>query len=670
MNRIRQAISSVLVIALVSMGMTMSVQAQRRTSRMSDRQIGELIRRVETDADTFRQTLNTALDRSRYDGSRTEDNINTYVRDFESATAQLRTRFDARSSVAADVENVLRQAANINSFMLNTRLNSRAQSDWALVRTDLSALADAYSVAWNWDQNTRPSDTAGNTFPSNNGRQRPYRINDREVDAIISRIETGANNFRASLDTALDRNRRYDGTRTEDNINDFVRNFENATDQLRTRFNNRQAVAADVQNVLSSASSIDTFMRNNRLSPRAQNSWSTLRTDLSALANAYSIAWNWDNRNSFPTTGGVYGNGNTGVVGINGGLTGTYRLDPSRSDNARDVADRATRNLPTTDRQRIYDRVLARLESPDQIAIERRGMTVNIASTRAPQTTFDADGSERVEQLPNGRTSRVRASLNGEQLVVSSAGVRENDFTVTFDPIENGRRLRVTRQIYNERLGQNPVIVQNIYDRTSDVARFDIYNGSQTFPNDTTGNSNGNGGFIINNGDTLVAVLNTDLSTRQSQNGDRFSMTVREPTQYEGATIEGTISNVNRSGRVSGRSEMSLNFDTIRLRNGQTYQFAGFVDSIRTLSGETVKVDNEGTVKDDNQTDKTVQRAAIGTAVGAIIGAIAGGGKGAAIGAVLGGGAGAGSVYVQGQDDLQLLKGTEVTIRASAPNNR
>lgn len=56
-----------------------------------------------------------------------------------------------------------------------------------------------------------------------------------------------------------------------------------------------------------------------------------------------------------------------------------------------------------------------------------------------------------------------------------------------------------------------------------------------------------------------------------------------------------------------------------------------------------------------------------GTAVGAIIGAIAGGGKGAAIGAIVGAGGGAGSVYVQGRDDLDLTRGTALTIRSSGP---
>jgi phage tail tape-measure protein len=112
---------------------------------------------------------------------------------------------------------------------------------------------------------------------------------------------------------------------------------------------------------------------------------------------------------------------------------------------------------------------------------------------------------------------------------------------------------------------------------------------------------------------------------------------------------------------------MTLNFDSIRLRNGNSSRFAGLVESVRTAQGDTVNVDNEGVVRDDNQTTKTVERTAIGTAVGAIIGAIAGGGKGAAIGAIVGAGGGAGSVYVQGRDDLDLARGSELTIRVTGP---
>jgi hypothetical protein len=233
---------------------------------------------------------------------------------------------------------------------------------------------------------------------------------------------------------------------------------------------------------------------------------------------------------------------------------------------------------------------------------------------------------------------------------------------VTFNPIDNGARLSVTRRVYVQGLSR-PVVVQSIYERTADVAQFDMNTGPQGYPTTTTSG----GEFIVPNGQTLVAVLNDDVSTANAREGDRFTLTVRQPSNLEGATIDGRVTQIERSGRVSGRSQMTLNFDNIRLRDGRSYRFAGILESVRTAQGDTVRIDNEGGVRDENQTTKTVQRAAIGTAVGAIIGAIAGGGKGAAIGAIVGAGGGAGSVYVQGRADLLLTRGTELSIRATGP---
>lgn len=173
--------------------------------------------------------------------------------------------------------------------------------------------------------------------------------------------------------------------------------------------------------------------------------------------------------------------------------------------------------------------------------------------------------------------------------------------------------------------------------------------------------------FTIPDGTAVVAVLNRELSTKTAQDGDRFTARVTSPARYRGAVISGTVSGANRGGRVQGRSGMTLDFDRIRM-NGRSYDFAGTVESVRTPNGQTVRVDNEGSVEEgESRGSTTAKRSGIGAAAGAVIGAIAGGGKGAAIGAVVGGGAGAGSVYAQGTDDLEMRAGTRMTIRASAP---
>jgi hypothetical protein len=436
---------------------------------------------------------------------------------------------------------------------------------------------------------------------------------------------------------------------------------------------------------------VDSFLTRRGPDARTAREWANLRTDLNSLGSYYGVSWrpyqntypNQNSGNTYPNSGNTYPNTgntypNTGNQyprqnqGFGNRLTGTYQLDVANSDNPSDAAQRAVRNLPFRDRQQVLDSLTRRLEAPDRIAIERQGRTINIASSRAPQITITADGREQVETMPSGAQVRARATLNGEQLMVSTSGDRANDFTVTFDPINNGQRLTVIRRVSNDRL-TTPVVVQSVYNRTSDVAQFDVYDrggynstvGNSGYPNSNRPTS---GEFVVPDNTQLVAVLDNDLRTETTQKNDRFTMTVNSPAQYQGAVIEGYVSDISRSGRISGRSGMTFNFDTIRLRNGQTYKFAGVVDNVRTASGESVRVDNEGTVQDkDSRGNTTAQRAAIGTAVGAIIGAIAGGGKGAAIGAVVGAGAGAGSVYVQGRDELELQRGSEVTVRASAP---
>lgn len=479
-------------------------------------------------------------------------------------------------------------------------------------------------------------------------QQRAYRANEQQVGQLLRRIDSRSTLFRQSLEAALNQSR-FDTTRAENNITGFVRDFEAAAARLRERFNQRQEVADDAREVLNRAAYIDGFMQRQSLAPAAERNWIVLRSDLNLLARYHNVAWNWNNRPDLP---------GQSAPAIR--LTGTYRLDAARSDNVSTVTTEATRELSPQERQRLHRVIMRRLESPEMLGIERNGRNVTIASTRAPQITFEADGRERTEQTRRGRSVTVNATLNGDQLVISSTGDRGNDYTVSFDPIENGRRLRVTRRIDINGLSE-PVTVNSVYSKTSEVAQLNLYRETPV-----VGEARRN--FIVPDGTQLFATLNNALTTRQSREGDRFTLTVQSPSQYQGAVIEGYLSQVDRAGQLSGRAEVSLNFERIRLRNGATYNFDGYIESVRTPDGEDVRVDNEGNVSErDSQTGRTLGRTGIGAAIGAVIGAIAGGGKGAAIGAAIGAGAGAGSVFVQGRDDLELMSGTQFTIHARSP---
>jgi len=611
--------------------------------------IRDVVRRIQSRTDSLQRAVQNASDRNAY----RVDDLNRMVSDFSAATNQLDQRLSSGRANSSDARGVLDRAANIDNFFLNNRVGSGTQNQWQSMRADLDQLANYFNLTTSWG--------TGNTGSYNNGGYNNYNLNDVQMRQLIDRLNTRSATFSRYFRNDL--NRQND--RSANDVRSHLSEFETSLSQLRNRVNSRQSQSSDARDLLDHASYLNSYVTARQLSYQTENNWSLLRQDLDTLANAYNVAWNWSNQ-----PGGVYNNGdynNGRDPGRNNGrradLTGTFRLNTSRGDDARQAVDAVTRNLSLAERQRVYDALLRRLDPPQMLALDRSGNSVTIASTRAPQINFTADGREQVETTQSGRSARVRASFDGDVLTISRTGERANDFTVTFDPVENGRSLLVTRTLYSDRLTQ-PVTVRTYYDRTSDVAQLNIYDTNRE---NVPGGSTASGTFVIPNGTELVGVLNNDLSTETAHENDRFTMTVRSPGQYEGATIEGYVANVDRSGRISGRSQMTLDFDTIRMRDGSTYRFAGILENVRTPNGDVVRIDNEGAVRDSDQTNKTVTRTAIGTAVGAIIGAIAGGGKGAAIGAVVGAGAGAGSVYVQGRNDLDLNAGTEVTVRSTGP---
>ena len=162
-------------------------------------------------------------------------------------------------------------------------------------------------------------------------------------------------------------------------------------------------------------------------------------------------------------------------------LTGVYRLDSMNSDKLFSLLSEADTNLPYAKQQRFFDDLTIRLTSPDQLAIEQRGSTISIASSRAPRLTLNADGRERAESGEKGRTIRTLASLESGQLVVRSDGEGADAFYVAFEPLDDGRRLRVTRRITTDGLNQ-PIIVRSIYNKVSDVARWSIFEESLSPP--------------------------------------------------------------------------------------------------------------------------------------------------------------------------------------------
>ncbi len=507
------------------------------------------------------------------------------------------------------------------------------------------------------------------------GQSDAQRRNERETRDIVRSLNSKIDDFQYGLEYQL--NTSSADPRDTGNISADLRDLQDKVTAFDENLTAKRENRDDVSNILSSARTIDQFLNSNQQNRKLQTDWAGIRTLLNRLATSYGVPADWNGGGSgYPTT-----NRNTSgypapgrSTSFNSGLTGTYQLDTAKSENTADIISNS--NVGNVQRQDLE----SKLEAPEQIALDVRGNQVTIASTKSPAITIIADGREKSENS-GGRTIRVRATLRGEELTLSSLG-GDTDYTVTFVPADGGRTMKVTRRITTEYLTET-LFADSVYHKTDAVAGLGIEpntvqdNGtySSNDPGDRTGTYGGTpsintpriGEFVVPNGTIVTAVLENEVNTKVSQNNDRFRMTVQSPDEYRGAVIEGYLSGVGRSGKISGSSNFTLNFERITMRDGRAYDFAGSLQGIKDQYGKVVKVDTEGTARGDSQTRETVKRGGIGAGIGAIIGVIAGGGKGAAIGAILGGGAGAGSVIYQGRDDVQLMKGSTITVQSSSP---
>lgn len=286
-----------------------------------------------------------------------------------------------------------------------------------------------------------------------------------------------------------------------------------------------------------------------------------------------------------------------------------------------------------------------------------------------PLVSAQAQQRSRTPQLGGARTAFEGGYASGYQ---DGFNAGQNDYRSRLNrDFREADQYRRADRGYNSRLGDFNAY-QDGYRLGYEMAYLDGYYGrpfSSRVPTNAfelrEPNTVGRMDALDVPDNTLVRLrLNEQLNTKTSRQGDRFTARVLDLRGFEGATVAGHIATLNRSGRMTGRTEMSLAFDTITMPDGRTGSFHGQVEEVH--ASDSVKaVDQEGNVESSSRTRDTTVRSGGGAALGAIIGAIAGGGRGAAIGAVIGAGVGAGSVYVQGQKDLLLEPGSEMTVRTA-----
>ena len=175
--------------------------------------------------------------------------------------------------------------------------------------------------------------------------------------------------------------------------------------------------------------------------------------------------------------------------------------------------------------------------------------------------------------------------------------------------------------------------------------------------------------FQVDPGTHVPLSLINSVSTKNAAPGDRVYLETVFPILAggrivipPGSYVAGTITNVKRPGKVKGRGEFYVRFDSLTLPNGVTRDFRARVSQLDGRANEELDR-NEGAIKSEGNKSGDARTVAEATVAGASIGALAGSAAGAAgMGAGIGAAAGAtaglvGVLFTRGPEAV-LAKGT------------
>jgi ribosomal protein S15P/S13E len=260
-----------ILLIVVAMVLTVGVSNAQVKQKITDEQLSDLLGRIETSASHFAKSADTAMDKGGYNGSARENELNDILKRFQSATSALKNDHSGPNA-KGHFETVLHIGVGIENFLKKYPLDG-VQSDWTALRSDLGELASGFNITWE------------------EGHAIGAPVGTVDVKNLCQHIEDVADHFKESLDRALD-NSKLNGTATEDEINQFLREFRDGTNSLQDHYNEDRA-KDDAKEVLTRGNKINAFLKKHKdaIPSDTLAMWDPVRLDLDRLAKHYGVSW-------------------------------------------------------------------------------------------------------------------------------------------------------------------------------------------------------------------------------------------------------------------------------------------------------------------------------------------------------------------------------------------
>ena len=261
-----------ILLIIAAIALTVGVANAQVQQKISEQQLTDLLARIDTSTGNFNKAADKAMDKAGYDGSPREDELNQILKRFKGATSALAKDHTAANS-KANFETVLHTGVAIENFLKKYPLDG-VDSEWTALRSDLGELATGFNITWE------------------QGHAIGAPVGAVDVKSLAQHIEDVADEFKGALDKALDASK-WNNTKQEDEVNQYVRDFRDATNNFQDHYNEGERAANDAKEVLTKANKIDGWMKKYPLTPEVQSAWVPVRTDLDRLAKYYNVNWQW-----------------------------------------------------------------------------------------------------------------------------------------------------------------------------------------------------------------------------------------------------------------------------------------------------------------------------------------------------------------------------------------
>jgi len=282
-----------------------------------------------------------------------------------------------------------------------------------------------------------------------------------------------------------------------------------------------------------------------------------------------------------------------------------------------------------------------------------------LCSTGAAQWSYALDGSETRKQMGDEQRSSI-AKWEGSALLVNTQVNGPRHYTVMdrWELSRSRNTLTITRQVVNASGEAEGTLVFHragtAVEPPHPTAPVAASGAADTAPpatgwRQTQPSSNGQPQALatrpvpgtppditVPSGTRVLLSLIGDLDTKHAKEGDRVYLRTASPVAVSGrlviprgSDVEGTVTRAKPAGKVVGKGELYIRFDSLILPNGVSRDFKA------RPPGEEGKVDGNGKAADGRT---VMEGAGIGATVGAItrgLGGAAVGGAGGALAGIL-----------------------------------